>query len=152
MIPLEVFMKVSRILSTRGPGVHTIRPEQTLREVIQLLAQYNIGALVVVDADGKLVGIISERDVIRQAAQREDVFSLTVEAVMTRKVITGTPQDDLISIAHTMTERRFRHLPILDRGQLVGLISIGDVLKTQRDEYRGEIDTLETQMLAEQEK
>lgn len=67
---------------------------------------------------------------------------------MTGHVITGTPQDDLYSVAHTMTERRFRHLPIMDEGRLVGIISIGDVLKAQRDAYRGEIDTREVQLQA----
>lgn len=69
---------------------------------------------------------------------------------MTREVVTGMPQDDLYSVMHTMTERRFRHLPVVDEGKLVAMVSIGDVLKAQRDEYRGEIDTLETQILADE--
>jgi CBS domain-containing protein len=67
---------------------------------------------------------------------------------MTKNVITGVPQDDLRVVAGTMTERRFRHLPIMDKGQLIGIISIGDVVKAQRDQYEGEIDTLHTQILA----
>jgi CBS domain-containing protein len=144
-------MKVSRILSTKSKGVITIHPDQTLRDVVALLAEHNIGVLVVVDENSKLVGIISERDIIHRAARSEAIFSLPVSEVMTKDVVTGLPQDDVISVAHTMTEKRFRHLPILDdNGSLVGIISIGDVLKSQRDEYRGEIDTLETQILADE--
>ena len=141
-------MKVNSILSTKGREVVTIHPEQAIRDAVELLSSHNIGALVIVDSEDKLVGILSERDVIRRAAVDENVFSLPVAEVMTRKVITGVPQDDLFSVAHTMTERRFRHLPIIDNDRLVGIISIGDVLKAQRDQYRGEIDTLETQILA----
>jgi len=141
-------MKVNSILSTKGREVITIHPEQSIRDAVKLLSHYKIGALVVVDAEDRLVGIISERDIIQHAAVDENVFSLPVAAVMTRKVVTGVPQDDLFSVVHTMTERRFRHLPIMDNDRLVGIISIGDVLKAQRDQYRGEIDTLEAQILA----
>lgn len=141
-------MKVSRILSTKSRGVITIRPNQTIRDVVGLLTRHNIGALVVVDEADSVVGIISERDVIRLASQEENILALPVHEVMTKEVITGMPQDDIISVAHMMTERRFRHLPIVEQGRLVGIISIGDVLKAQRDEYHGEIETLETQILA----
>lgn len=144
-------MKVQGILATKVRNVITIRPEQTVKDAVVLLTQHNIGALVVVNEAGQPVGIISERDIIRRAAQREDVFSLAVSQVMTKDVITGLPQDDLISVAHTMTERRFRHLPIMDKGKLVGIISIGDVVKAQRDQYKGEIDTLQTQIIADKD-
>jgi CBS domain-containing protein len=68
---------------------------------------------------------------------------------MTKNVITGLPQDDIKSVANTMTERRIRHIPIVEQGKLVGIISIGDVVKAQRDQYKGEIDTLQTQILAD---
>lgn len=142
-------MKVSRILATKGRGVITVRPEQTIREAVALLAKHNIGALVAVDEAEKPVGIISERDIIRAAARDEQVFSKTVGGLMTRNVITGLPQDDLRVVANTMTERRFRHLPIMDKGKLVGIVSIGDVVKAQRDQYEGEVDTLQTQILAD---
>ncbi len=142
-------MKVKSILATKGTNVITIRPEQSVKDAVILLAKHNIGALIVVDESGQPIGIISERDIIRTAARREDVFLRPVSKVMTKDVITGVPQDDLISVAHTMTEKRFRHLPIIDRGKLVGIISIGDVVKAQRDQYQGEIDTLQTQMIAD---
>ena len=118
---------------------------------IGMMADNNIGALVVTNNVGRVVGIISERDIVRTAIQRDDVFDLAVADVMTREVIIGLPEDDVISVAHTMTEKRFRHLPILEQGELVGIISIGDILKAQRDQYRGEIDTLETQIMADQD-
>lgn len=142
-------MKISSILATKSHEIITIRPEQTLLEVIELLVRYNIGALPVLDEQDKLVGIISERDVIRRAAKTEKLHETAVREIMTRKVIVGLPQDDVISVAHTMTEKRFRHLPILQGDKLVGIISIGDLIKAQRDTYRGEIDTLETQIMAD---
>jgi CBS domain-containing protein len=142
-------MKISSILATKSHQIITIAPDQTIREVVVLLARHNIGALPVIDETGSLVGIISERDIIRRSANTENPFSEPVQSVMTRKVITGLPQDDIISVVHTMTEKRFRHLPILDGGKLIGIISIGDIVKAQRDTYRGEIDTLETQIMAD---
>jgi len=142
-------MKVQTILATKGKNVITVRPEQSVGEATRLLAEHNIGALVVVNQAVQPMGIISERDIIRAAARRQDVFSLPVSQVMTSDVIIGLPQDDLISVAHTMTERRFRHLPIMDRGELVGIVSIGDIVKCQRDQFQGEIDTLQTQIIAD---
>ena len=141
-------MKVSNILATKGANVITVRPDQTIREVVQVLVQHNIGAVVVMDEAGQLAGIISERDIVRRAAQDETLFDQPAREIMTRNVVTAMPQDDVMSVAHTMTERRFRHIPIISAGQLLGIISIGDVLKLQRDMYRGEIDTLETQLMA----
>jgi CBS domain-containing protein len=142
-------MNVKRILSTKGMNVVTVRPEKTIRAAVALLAEYNIGALVVVDDADRPVGILSERDIIRRAVENEDVFSQTVGELMTENVITGLPQDDLKSVANTMTEKRIRHLPIVEEEKLYGIISIGDVVKAQRDQYQGEVDTLETQLLAD---
>jgi CBS domain-containing protein len=144
-------MKINSLLSTKSATVITIGPGQKVSLAISMMASHNIGALVVTNNIGRVVGIISERDIVRMAAQREDVTGLAVADVMTRKVVIGVPEDDIISVAHTMTEKRFRHLPVIDEGRLVGIISIGDILKAQRDQYRGEIDTLETQIMADQE-
>lgn len=140
-------MKVRTILAKKGKQIITTQPQAAVREAIALLAQHRIGALIVVDEQNKPVGIFSERDVIKYAAEHEDVFDKQVADLMTKDVITGTPQDDTFSVAHTMTEQRFRHLPILDDGALIGMISIGDILKAERDQYRGEIDTLERQIM-----
>jgi CBS domain-containing protein len=140
-------MKIRTILTTKGTKVITVRPEQTLKEVAALLAEHNIGALVVVDSAGQPVGIISERDIICVAAKHDDVLAWRVSEAMTQDLITGLPQDDLTSVAHTMQERGFRHLPILEHGKLVGIVSIRDVMEAQRDQYMGEIDTLQTQII-----
>lgn len=144
-------MKVRNILATKKGQIITIRPEEPVRRAIAMLVENRIGALVVVDDSGKLVGILSERDIMRTAAADEHLFGRQVGDIMTREVIVGMPQDDVIAVAHTMLEKRFRHLPIMDEGDLIGIISIGDVLKIQRDAYRGEVDTLETRIIAEGE-
>jgi CBS domain-containing protein len=107
--------------------------------------------LIVLGDDDQVVGIISERDIIHRVAASQDAFAHTVGEVMTKEVVIGVPEDDVMSVAHTMTERRFRHLPILDGSRLIGIVSIGDLLKAQRDQYLGEIDTLETQIMAKDE-
>ena len=139
-------MKISAVLATKGMNVITIRPEQSVSEAIALLSTHNIGALVVVDALGKPVGIISERDIVRIAAKGKDVFAATVSQVMTRDVVTGTSHDDLQAVLQTMTTRHFRHLPVVDDGRLVGIVAISDLVKAQLNEYRGEIDSLQTRM------
>jgi len=96
------------------------------------------------------VGIVSERDIVRAAASNERVFSEPVGSIMTRDVIIGLPHDDLASVGHTMTERRIRHLPVMESSQLLGIVSIGDVVKAQRDQYQGEVETLQTQILSEE--
>ncbi|HNS38794.1 MAG: CBS domain-containing protein [Anaerolineae bacterium] len=144
-------MKVRNILATKKGSLITIRANEPIRRAIAILVERRIGAMPVVDEAGQLVGILSERDVMRAAAQDENLFGRPVADIMTRSVVIGMPQDDVMSVAQTMLERRFRHLPIVDEGQLIGIISIGDVLKTQRDAYRGEADTLETQIIAEGE-
>lgn len=143
-------MKISRILATKAAGVVTVLPEASLREAVGLLVKHRIGVVIVVDTGGDVVGILSERDVIQRLVEDDNCLANRVADVMTREVVVGMPQDDVMSVAHLMTERRFRHLPIIDEGNLVGIISIGDVLKAQRDTYRGEIDTLETQLTAEE--
>jgi CBS domain-containing protein len=142
-------MTVATILARKGVNVVTVRPEQTLRDALAMLAQHSIGALIVVNTAGELVGILSERDIVREAVRNERFFDLTVSAIMTKSVITGQPRDDLDAVARTMTNKRFRHLPVLDGGKLVGVVSLGDVVKAQRDEYLGEVDTLQTQLIGE---
>jgi CBS domain-containing protein len=145
-------MNLSRILATKPERIITIADEATIREAVAQLAEHKIGALIVVNADGSLCGILSERDIVRWAAKHEDVMSQPVGQVMTHDVVVGLPQDDIMSVAHVMTERRFRHLPVVDENRkVIGMISIGDVMKAQRDAYRGEIDTLETQIMAGEE-
>jgi CBS domain-containing protein len=139
-------MNIAGLLASKGSKVITIQPEQTVRQAVGLLVEHNIGAVVVVDPTRQPVGILSERDIVRAAARSERVFSEPVAALMTKNVILGLPQDDLASVGHTMTERRIRHLPVMEGGQLVGIVSIGDIVKAQRDQYLGEVETLQTQL------
>ena len=141
-------MKVRNILATKGGRVITIAPEETVRRAGALPVGNRIGAVGGSAPAGKQGGVPSQRDVMRAAAQDEGVFGQPVSAIMTREVVIGMPEDDVLAVAHTMLEKRFRHLPIVDEGRLIGIISIGDVLKTQRDAYQGEIDTLETRIIA----
>lgn len=143
-------MNIKSILATKGANVVTIGPDKTIREALAVLVKHNVGALVVVDEINKPVGIISERDIVRLAARNENLFGIPVGEVMTTNVITAVPQDELKAVANIMTERRIRHLPIVDnQGILVGIISIGDVVKAERNRFEGEADTLRTQILAD---
>ena len=140
-------MKIQNILSKKGAHVVTIKAEQSIREAVATLVRHHIGALVVLNSANEPVGILSERDIIRAAVENEALFTLTVADLMTRELIVGTLDSDLTAVAHTMTEKRIRHVPVLDQGELVGIVSIGDVVKAQRDEYEGELYTLQIQIL-----
>jgi CBS domain-containing protein len=135
---------IASLLAKKGARVVTVPPEHTIRQALGVLAQHNIGALVVVDAGMRPIGILSERDIVRAAAQDEKVFPLLVSQLMTRDLVLGGPGDDLGAVGQTMVQRRIRHLPVVDGGKLVGMVSIGDVVKAQRDQYQGEVDTLQT--------
>ena len=137
-------MNIASILATKGDKVVTVRAEQSIREALGLLAQHNIGALVVVDESRRPVGMLSERDVVRTAVKNEAVFTQKVSDLMTRNLILGAPGDDLGAVGSTMVERRIRHLPVIDGGKLVGIVTIGDIVKAQRDQFQGEVDTLQT--------
>ncbi len=139
-------MKISNVLATKGSNVITIHPHQTLKEAVLKLSQFNIGALVVVNESGAPVGIISERDIVREAARADNILMLSISSIMTKDVVMGSPHDDLRSVLQTMTQSHFRHLPILDQGHLVGIVSIGDVVKAQLADYQGAIETLETRV------
>jgi CBS domain-containing protein len=139
-------MNIASILAQKGGRVVTCRAEQSIRLALSALAEHNIGALVVVDEAGGAVGVLSERDVVREAARDERLFGRAVGEIMTRDVIFGVPEDDLRAVRRTMTERRIRHVPVVAEGRLVGIVSIGDVVKAELDQYLGEVDTLQTQI------
>jgi CBS domain-containing protein len=141
-------MNIQSILAKKGNNVVTIRPQQTIRDAIAMFITNNIGSLVVINTIGQPIGIISERDIIRMAVTNEAIFPLPVSALMSREMVIGVPHDDLEAVAHTMTEKRIRHVPVVDQGKLVGIVSIGDVVKALRDQYQGELYTLQIQILA----
>lgn len=136
-------MIVSTILATKGDSVVTIEPTATLAEASRLLAQHRIGAVVVTGAGGRIVGIVSERDIVRAlAAQGAQGLELPLAEVMTRKVVTCTRADTIADLMERMTGGKFRHLPVVEEDRLVGIISIGDVVKLRVMEMEHEQNAL----------
>ncbi|HEX8520128.1 MAG TPA: CBS domain-containing protein [Pseudonocardia sp.] len=137
-------MRIADVLHGKatGSGVATATPATTLAELLGLLSRYNVGALPVLDGDA-LVGIVSERDVVRRLhARGPALFDATVADLMTVDVVTCSPQDRAADLARVMTERRIRHLPVCDAGGLVGIVSIGDLVKARIDQLENEREQL----------
>jgi len=123
-------MTVAHILSEKGSSVATVQPERTLDEAIQLLADKSIGALVVTDEAQTVVGIISERDIMRAVArQGAAALDTPITSHMTREVATCRRETTNDEVMRLMTDGRFRHMPVCEHGKLVGIVSIGDVVK-----------------------
>jgi len=138
-------MKVQSILKSKKiAAVLTVRPEDTILKLVQRLRVEGVGAMIVSRDGSALEGIISERDVVRALAVDENkVLSLPVSALMTRAVVTCSPDDTVADVARVMTQQRVRHLPVRDgANQLIGIISIGDVLKHRLDEMQFEATVL----------
>ena len=136
-------MTVQAILSTKGSEVATIGPNATLEAAIGILAERRIGALVVLGADRRLIGILSERDIVRALAEQGvAVLKETLSQVMTRKVHTCTSSETVSAIMERMTTGKFRHIPVVEHDQLVGIVSIGDVVKHRLMEMERETDAL----------
>jgi CBS domain-containing protein len=132
-------MTVSIILAGKGREVATIEPNATLGDAVRLLAEKRIGATVVLGADRRVVGILSERDIVRVLAERgAAVLNEPVSQTMTRKVSTCNESETVVQIMERMTDGKFRHVPVVDQGQLVGIISIGDVVKHRLHEMERE--------------
>ena len=139
-------MNIADVLKAkdRGSGVVRISPDAGVRELLALLAEHNVGA-VVVSADGQsLDGIVSERDVVRRLHADGTVVDNTVGAIMTAAVETCRPDASLDEAMTTMTERRFRHLPVVGDDGLVGVVSIGDVVKAKIGQLEFERDQLDS--------
>ncbi len=136
-------MNVDTILGRKGRSVFTISPHATILEAANLLKDKRIGALVV-SADGtSALGIISERDIIHGIGERgAAILDQSVGEVMTRDVQTCTPEDTGDALLATMTERRFRHLPVIEDSKLAGIVSIGDVVKSRLDEIEREAEAM----------
>ena len=136
-------MTVRAILSRKGRDVATIAPTVNLSEAVRLLAQRRIGAVVVTGPDSRVAGILSERDIVRSLSERGPAaLDDNVAAVMTRKVMTCTEAETVAAIMERMTAGKFRHLPVVEQGRLVGIISIGDVVKWRLEEIEGETNAL----------
>ena len=136
-------MRIHDILRRKGDTVVTVRSDATLKELLDLLTEHRIGAVVVSDADGEVTGVVSERDVIvHLQAEGTSLGGVRVRNLMTSPPVTCSPDDDLESLARTMTERRIRHLPVVVDGRLAGIVSIGDVVKQRLDQLQDERDQL----------
>ena len=137
-------MRIADVLRNKGGTVVTIDPDATVTELLAGLAGHNIGAMVVVGADG-VVGIVSERDVVRQLhTDGASVLSKPVSKIMTVVVSTCTKSDTVDSLTMLMTENRVRHVPVLENGELIGIVSIGDVVKTRMEELEAEHEQLQS--------
>jgi CBS domain-containing protein len=133
-------MKIAEIGKLQDVKLQTIAPEKTILDASRKLVQYNIGALPVCDAAGSLVGIITERDILRVTAKNGgDGVGHKVAAVMSRHVHTCVADDDIEAAMQVMTDQRVRHLPVLRDGRLVNIISIGDLVKATLEESQEEI-------------
>ncbi len=123
-------MKLHEILTIKGSDVHSIDPEATLADVVDKLVEMNCGSLLVCE-DEQMIGIITERDILRACSTRKVLEETSVRGVMTSNVVTSKPSDDIGTVMGLMTDHRIRHLPVLDDAKLVGMISIGDLVKSQ---------------------
>lgn len=135
-------MRVSDILRRKGDFVATIDPAASIRQLVELLVEHNIGAAVVCAAEGELSGIVSERDVVRSLGSAQTLLDGPVAQIMTANVVTVTPSATVEELARLMTEHRIRHVPVLLEGRLAGLVSIGDVVKSRLGELEVERDSL----------
>jgi len=138
-------MTVANILKSKGSvQVETIAPTASVLEASRTLAEKRFGSLVVSEDGATVVGILSERDIVREVGRRgAAVLSDPVEKLMTRKIVTCTRADKAVAVLGTMTEGRFRHMPVVEDGRLAGLITLGDVVKYRLEELAMEKDALE---------
>jgi CBS domain-containing protein len=141
-------MTVKAIVSRKGGDVTTIEPTATLAAAVKLLAEHRIGAVVITGADRQVTGILSERDIVRAfAASGPAALDQQVGQVMTRKVMTCSEAETVSSLMERMTQGKFRHLPVVERGRLAGIISIGDVVKYRLEEMEKESSALREYIL-----
>jgi CBS domain-containing protein len=137
-------MTIAAILKHKGHGVISVRPTDSVAEVVQVLASHGIGAAVVLDPDsGQLLGILSERDIVRALATRgAAALQMAAQDLMTRTLHTASPATTVGAALAMMTEGHFRHLPVMQHAALIGLVSIGDVVKAKLTEQEAEVDGL----------
>jgi CBS domain-containing protein len=140
-------MRISDVLRVKGPAVASVDPGISVSGLIDALAEHNVGAMVVIDNEA-VVGIVSERDIVRQLRERgADLLNARVAEIMTTAVVTCGPGDSVDSLAATMTERRIRHMPVVADGRLIGIVSIGDVVKSRIGELENDRQQLESYIL-----
>ncbi len=136
-------MNVGGILKDKGRQVETAGPDATLKDIAEVLGGRKIGALVILEDNGKIAGILSERDIVRAIANDgTSALKKSASAYMTRKVVTCKESDTVTDLMGTMSKGRFRHLPVVTNGQLTGIISIGDVVKQRIAEAEFEAEEM----------
>lgn len=138
-------MKVMQILKLKGStAVESVDENATVADAVAMLSRKRIGALVVTQGEGRMAGIVSERDVVRTlGTEGAGLLKKPVSSIMTRKVLTCAPEDEAIAVLERMTEGRFRHMPVMVRGQIAGLLSIGDVVKARIGELHAENEAMQ---------
>jgi CBS domain-containing protein len=135
---MEATMRIADVLRTKGAAVATITPETSVSGLLNELAMNNIGAMVVVSGDG-VVGIVSERDVVRKLHEHGvELLRLPVSQIMTTMVATCSPTDTVDHLTALMTTKRVRHIPVVENDRLVGIVSIGDIVKQRMEELESE--------------
>jgi CBS domain-containing protein len=135
---MEATMRIADVLRTKGAAVATITPESSVSGLLNELSLHNIGAMVVVSADG-VVGIVSERDVVRKLHEHGvELLKLPVSQIMTTMVATCSPTDTVDHLTAVMTTKRVRHIPVVENNRLVGIVSIGDIVKQRMEELESE--------------
>ena len=128
-------MKISTILKTKGEQVYTISPDATMKDMVNEMLARRAGSLLVTDTDGRTVGIVTERDLLRNLRKLGAEWEgLKVEAIMSREVVFGNIDDTIDEVMSVMTERRIRHLPVMDGERLAGVLSMGDIIKAALNE------------------
>jgi CBS domain-containing protein len=136
-------MHVAHILKTKGSSVYSVTPETSIAEAIRTLSKRRVGALVALRGGRQVVGIVSERDIVHGFAEHgARLLEMRVDELMTRNVVSCTSDDTVDEIMRQMTNRRIRHLPVIDDGELAGMVSIGDVVKSRIEELAAESDAL----------
>ncbi|HEX3813699.1 MAG TPA: CBS domain-containing protein [Mycobacteriales bacterium] len=128
-------MKISDVVRNKGSAVATLSPDSTVTVLLERLAEHGVGAMVVQAPDGSVSGIVSERDVVRQLRERgAQLLGISVDQIMTRNVTTCAPGDAIEDVMRLMTDRRLRHVPVMQDGALAGIVSIGDLVKSRIDD------------------
>lgn len=136
-------MFVSDILKSKGHDVVSVSPGDTVDKALSLIHEYKIGAVLVLGENREIAGILSERDLVRAMHEFDrSVFDKTVADLMTAPVLTCAPTDPIGALMGMMTKHRFRHLPVVEEGSLVGLVSVGDVVKSRIEEAQSEVEAL----------
>ncbi|MFF2083195.1 CBS domain-containing protein [Nocardia sp. NPDC058176] len=136
-------MRIAEILRNKGAAVTTVEPQTTVRALLRVLAERNIGAVVVSPDGATITGIVSERDVVRRLHEHgAALLDQPVTDIMTAQVRTCGPEDHVDSLRTVMTEHRIRHMPVIERNRLVGIVSIGDVVKSAITELAAEREQL----------